>query len=235
MFQIYTPREWAGFFQSPSLIIDDNWLIWEADQYYRVLFASPSGRIDFTRGHIYGKGLGYHLSEAPIGYISVKNGVTEIRGSAGTFSSPILYIRDNKIYTPDRFYSVLDNPSGYIRNDSAPSGGASTSSNPSNNYASSGGPGIGTLLLMYGIGVILVVWIFLIIESILPLWALALIGLAMPAWVAYYGWFGDCEKLRVRIRSKLPADKLKKRMRWGFWVVLVVYIVWGCYFIPKFI
>lgn len=235
MLQIYTPGEWVSFFQSPSLIIDDNWLIWEADQYYRTLFAYPSGRIDFSHGYIYGKGLGYNLMEAPIGYLSVKNGVTEIRGSAGTFSSPILYIRDNKIYTPDRFYSVLDNPSAYIRNDTAPSGSGSTPSNTSNNYGSSGRFGIGTLALLYGLGVILVTWIMLIIGSILPLWTLVLIGLAMPAWLAYYGWFGDCEKLSVRIHAKYSGDKLKKRLRWGFWVVLVVYIVWGCYFIPKFL
>lgn len=163
MFEVYTPKEWSSFFKSPCLIIDDNYLIWEADQYYKILFGEPSGRIDIATGKIYGKGLGYSLMQAPIGYIDEKNGVLEIRRSGGTWSSPILYIKDDKIYTPDRFYSIFDNPNGYINNPEKPT----NYTQPSNSSSSSDSRGRSSVIDLGGIGFVLFMCAFLMIGNAL--------------------------------------------------------------------
>lgn len=159
MFEIYTPKEWSTSFKSPALVIDDHYLIWEADQYYKILSGEPSGRIDIATGKIYGKGLGYSLMQAPIGYISEKNGILEIRGKGSTWSSPILYIKDDKIYTPDRFYSIFDNPNGYIHNPEKPT----SYTQPSNSSSSSDSRGRSSGIDLGGIGFVLFMCAFLMI------------------------------------------------------------------------
>lgn len=116
MFKIYTPKEWNSIFDCPSLMIDDEGLIWKADEYYKVLFGEPSGRIDWKAGRIYGADLGYGLMAEPIAYMEEKNGVTEILDARnGIFSAPILYLKNDKIYTPEQYTAVFDCPGGYIR------------------------------------------------------------------------------------------------------------------------
>lgn len=116
MLKFYTPKQWHAFFDCPSLIIDDEGRIWSADNYYKILFGEPSGRIDFSKGKIYGKDLGYGLFSAPIAYLETKNGVTRVLDAKeGFFNSPILYIENNKVYTPEQWTRLFDCPSGYIK------------------------------------------------------------------------------------------------------------------------
>ncbi|MGN1027864.1 MAG: hypothetical protein ACI4P4_15825 [Faecousia sp.] len=117
MLKFYTPNEWYSLFQCPSLIIDDEGRIWKADDYYKIISGAPVGRVDYTRGCIYGEDLGYGLlASAPIAYLETKNGVTQVLdGKKGLFSAPILYIKDDKVYTPERYTALFDAPSGYIK------------------------------------------------------------------------------------------------------------------------
>ena len=117
MLQFYTPNEWYSLFQCPSLIVDDMGKIWKADDYYKIISGAPVGRVDYARGCIYGEDLGYGpLAAAPIAYLETKNGVIQVLdGKKGLFSAPILYIKDNKVYTPERYTALFDAPSGYIK------------------------------------------------------------------------------------------------------------------------
>lgn len=117
MLQFYTPKQWYSLFQCPSLIIDDIGKIWKADDYYKIISGAPVGRVDYARGCIYGEDLGYGLlAAAPIAYLETKNGVTQVLdGKKGLFSAPILYIKDDKVYTPEQYTALFDAPSGYIK------------------------------------------------------------------------------------------------------------------------
>lgn len=116
MIKIYTPKEWSSVFDCPGLMIDDDGLIWKADEYYKLLFGEPCGRIDYAAGKIYGADMGHGMMAQPIACMEEKNGVTEIRDAkAGYFSAPILYLKDGKIYTPDQYFAVFDCPGAYIR------------------------------------------------------------------------------------------------------------------------
>lgn len=118
MISIYTPKEWSSLFSCPSLMIDDEGRIWSANEYNKILFGSPSGRIDRKAGRIYGADLGYGFSSQPIAYLEEKNGVIEIRDArAGVFSAPMLYMKDDQIYTAKQYTSIFGAPSGYIRRD----------------------------------------------------------------------------------------------------------------------
>ena len=117
MLQFYTPNEWYSLFQCPSLIVDDMGKIWKADDYYTIISGTPVGRVDYARGCIYGEDLGYGLlAAAPIAYLETKNGVIQVLdGKKGLFSAPILYIKDDKVYTPEQYTALFDAPSGYIK------------------------------------------------------------------------------------------------------------------------
>ena len=130
MLKFYTPKEWYALFDCPSLIIDDEGKIWSADNYYKVLFGEPSGRVDYAGGKIYGKDLGYGMMAAPIAYLETKNGVTRVMDAKkGIASAPILYIQNAKVYTPEQWTSLFDAPGGHIRKEApakkAVSGGVS--------------------------------------------------------------------------------------------------------------
>ena len=80
MIKFYTPNEWYSLFQCPSLIIDDEGKIWKADEYFAIISGAPVGRVDYTRGCIYGEDMGYGLfAAAPIAHLETKNGVIEVR------------------------------------------------------------------------------------------------------------------------------------------------------------
>lgn len=214
MMKVYTPKQWYSLFDCPSLIIDDQGLIWAADEYYKVLFGSPSGKVDFSAGKIYGKGLGYDLFEEPIAYLSQKNGVTEIRDAKqGIFSAPILYIKDNKIYTLEEYCSIFDAPGGFIRQEKespfAESGQFASGSAGGAAAGSEGGPvsGLGVLALKIG-GVMLTAYCVLIgVANALPIWLSILLGIALIGGLGYMGWF-----------SKDQAKH--KAFRLAFWSVL---------------
>lgn len=206
MMKIYTPKEWHSLFDCPNLIIDDEGKIWSADNYYKVLFGEPSGRIDYAGGKIYGKDLGYGMFSKPIAYLETKNGVIQVLDAKkGLFSSPILYIKDNKVYTPEQYCAIFDAPSGYIQKKDKSS---STDTGASGTGNSGGTPsGLGSLLLKIG-GLILLVYCVVIgVANALPIWVSILLGIALVAGLAYMGWFS-------KNKSK------QKAFRIAFWAVL---------------
>lgn len=125
MMKIYTPKEWLSVFRGcPSLIIDDKGLIWAGDEYYKILFGEPSGKIDFEKGYIYGEDYA-KLMATPIGILEKVNDLIKVYDyQKGRFSAPILYIQNDKIYTPEQWTSIFDIPGGYIEKDLS-SGGKS--------------------------------------------------------------------------------------------------------------
>lgn len=155
MIKCYTPKQWHSLFDCPSLIIDEEGKIWAADEYYKVLFGEPSGRIDYAGGKIYGKDPGYGMFSEPIAYLETKNGVIQVMDAKnGLFSSPILYIQDNKVYTPEQWTSIWNCPGGYLKEDQ-PSGGGHSGSSSGNGHSggssssSSGGGGTLTGILAF--------------------------------------------------------------------------------------
>ncbi len=111
MMKIYTPKEWLALFGgSPSLVIDDYGYIYSADGYYKLISDSPVGKMDSR--YIYGKDY-----RTPIAHIEKKSDRTEIYDAkAGIFSAPVLYIKNDKIYSYDEYHRLFGGaPDGYIR------------------------------------------------------------------------------------------------------------------------
>ena len=223
MFKLYTPKEWNTLFDSPSLIIDDDGKIWTADNYYKIISGEPSGRIDYAAGKIYGKDMGYGMFAEPIAYLETKNDVIQvIDAGKGLFSSPILYIRDDKVYTPEEYYSIISNPSGYIRREDRTSGGGSSGSVPysggtgrnttSSRTTYSGGGGGGNFS-----GVIAIVFLLL-----LPaIWInITWVGLALS--VAYLIFVGI---LVIRKGVSVTKRNVLRGLGAGFLTFVVVYLV----------
>lgn len=220
MLQFYTPREWYSLFNCPSLIVDDNGRIWSADEFYKILFGEPSGRIDYAGGKIYGKDLGYGLMAEPIAYLETKNGTIEVRDAKkGLFSAPILYIRDDKVYTPERFFSLFDNPNGFVKREDkedpdtgsdsasdANSGGFHTGSGDSSGGAPSGV--IGPALLKIGGGMLLLYCVVIGLGAAMPLWLLVLLWAAAAVGLGYMGFFA-------------PKSYRTKAFRAGFFALLI--------------
>ena len=128
MMKIYTPEAWLSLFGgSPSLVIDDNGYIYSADGYYKMISDSPIGKIDYAKGYIYDQ----HYTDmfpTPIAEMVTKDDVTEVyQYGGGILRTPILYIKNEKIYTPDEYLRIFGgNASGYIQRGNG-SGGNSTS------------------------------------------------------------------------------------------------------------
>lgn len=143
MIEFYTPKEWYSLFQCPNLIIDDEGKIWKANDYYTIISGTPVGRVDYARGCIYGEDLGYGpLAAAPIAYLETKNGVTQVLdGKKGIFSAPILYIKDDKVYTPEQYTALFDAPSGYIKKEEKKTSGVNSFFGGSGDSGSGGSPG----------------------------------------------------------------------------------------------
>lgn len=138
MMKVYTPKEWLSFFGgSPSLIIDDKGYIYSADGYYKLISDSPIGKIDYEKGHIYDKHYA-DLFPTPIAYMVNSDGVTKVMEYGKShFSEPILFIQNDKIYTPSEYYRLFGgNASGYIKRDT-PSNSSSSSSGTSSKDSSS--------------------------------------------------------------------------------------------------
>ena len=212
MLQFYTPKEWYSLFNCPSLIVDDDGRIWSADEFYKTLFGEPSGRVDYAGGKIYGKDLGYGLMVEPIAYLEKKNGVTEVRDAKkGMFSSPILYIKDDKVYTPERFFSLFDTPNGFFKKEDkedsdAGSGDFHTGSGDSSGGAPSGV--IGPALLKIGGGLLLLYCVVMGLGAAMPLWLLVLLWVAAAVGLGYMGFFA-------------PESNRTKAFRAGFFAFLI--------------
>jgi len=214
MIKLYTPKQWYSLFDCPTLIIDDQGLIWAADAYYKVLFGSPSGKIDYAAGKIYGKGLGYNAFEEPIAYLTCKNGVIEIQDAKqGVFSAPILYIKDNKIYTPEEYNSIFDAPSAYFSGNH--SGSTNTSGKPGGNSSgrkSSGGGGAGG-----NFGMILALGLLLALPAIL--FNITWIGIALSA------VYLICAVITViRYGASITLRNVLKGLVYGFLTLAAVYL-----------
>lgn len=222
MMQIYTPKQWYSLFDCPSLIIDDQGLIWAADEYYKLLFSSPSGKIDYSAGKIYGKDLGHGMFSEPIGYLETKNGVTSIMDAKqGFFSAPILYIKDNKIYTSEEYCSIFGAPSGYVKENTSSSssygGGYSGSTatgggNSSRSSGGSSGSGCGPL------------------EAILPIVLLLalpaiLFNLTTVAIVLAVIYFLGAAISVIRHGAVFSTKNLMLGLVYGFATLVVVYLV----------
>lgn len=212
MLQFYTPKEWYSLFNCPSLIVDNDGKIWRADEYYKILFGEPSGRVDYAKGKIYGKDLGYGLMAEPIAYLETKNGVMEVRDAQkGLFSAPILYIKDDKVYTPERFFSLFDSPNGFIKKDDkeypdAASGGFRTGSGDSSEGVPSGV--IGPALLKIGGVLLLFICVVNGLAMAMPLWLLVLLWVAAAVGLGYLGFFA-------------PESNRTKAFRAGFFALLI--------------
>lgn len=220
MLQFYTPKEWYSLFNCPSLFVDDEGKIWSADEYYKILFGEPSGRIDYAGGKIYGKDLGYGLMAEPIAYLETKNGTIGVRDAKkGLFSSPILYIRDDKVYTPERFFSLFDNPNGFIKRedkeDPDTGSGSSSGSGPSGSHTGSGGSSggvpsgvIGPAMLKIGGGLLLFCCVVNGLGAAMPLWLLVLLWVAAAVGLGYMGFFA-------------PESNRTKPFRMAFFALLI--------------
>lgn len=155
--KVYTPKEWLSFFGgSPSLIIDDKGYIYSADGYYKLISDSPIGRIDYQKGHIYDKHYA-DLFPTPIAYMVNSDGVMKVMEYGKShFSEPILYIQNDKIYTPSEYYRIFGgNASGYIKHDTPTSGSASSNDNASARRSSSNNSAfwdsrLGGIILFFG-------------------------------------------------------------------------------------
>lgn len=186
MFKIYTPKEWNSIFDCPSLMIDDEGLIWKADEYYKVLFGEPSGRVDWKAGKIYGADMGYGLMAEPIAYIDEKNGVTEIRNARnGVFSAPILYLQNGKIYTPDQYTAIFSCPGGYIREDKRVED-IRTESAPEEKQRTDEGSGAGKTILKFG-GIIFAIYIVVQGLAVSVPWLAWVLLIGLAAFLLYKG------------------------------------------------
>lgn len=157
MMKVYTPKEWLSVFGgSPSLVIDDKGYIYSADGYYKLISDSPIGRIDYQKGHIYDKHYA-DLFPTPIAYMVNSDGVTKVMEYGKShFSEPILYIQNDKIYTPSEYYRIFGgNASGYIKRDTPTNSNASSNDSASTRRSSSNNSAfwdsrLGGIVLFFG-------------------------------------------------------------------------------------
>lgn len=176
MFKIYTPQQWFSMFRCAELIIEDDGLIFNEEDYYKT-FRQAIGKFDYDSGYIYGED--YHRWGAiPIGKIQQDGNVTKIYGDdyARLSAQPIFYIRDNRIYSADQFYKTFPMEAGYIDGTFAGTTRASSvgsSSNTYTEYSYSGSTGtssegglfsiIGRILDLGFWGIVGVVFVFVLI------------------------------------------------------------------------
>ena len=117
MTEIYTPKEWRSLFSCPSIVIDDNGYIYSAAEYKKLL-KTPIGRIDYEKDNIYGSDYA-SWNATPIAYMIHSGETTKVYEYGKTqFSAPMLYIKNDRIYTPEEYTRFLGGqPSGYVKTD----------------------------------------------------------------------------------------------------------------------
>lgn len=122
MIKFYTPRNWVSIFDAPSIIIDDDGLIYTESEYYK-LSKTACGRVDTKTGYIYGKGH-YSGLTAPIGMVKQEYNCIEIYGDdfASIRAMPIYYIQGDAVYTAEEYGKVFKQAEGYIKREAAADG-----------------------------------------------------------------------------------------------------------------
>lgn len=132
MFEIHTPKSWYSIFTYPSIIVDDDGLIYNSAEYHKLL-RNPIGKFDYKSGYIYGEDY-CKLMPSPIGRIKKDGTVTIIFGEdyATLNPTPILYIKGNEIYSPDEYNKLFSTPSAYIKKDCAKNGNTTNSTKNNN-------------------------------------------------------------------------------------------------------
>ena len=122
MIKFYTPKNWISVFDAPSIIIDDDGLIYTESEYYK-LSKTACGRVDTKTGYIYGKGY-YSGLTAPIGMVKQEHNCIEIYGDdfASIMAVPIYYIQGDAIYTAEEYGKVFKQAEGYIKREAAADG-----------------------------------------------------------------------------------------------------------------
>lgn len=115
MIKFYTPRNWMSVFDSPSVIIDDDGLIYSEAEYYK-LSKTACGRVDTKTGYIYGNGH-YSGLTAPVGMVKQGPNSIEIYGDdfASIMAVPIYYIQGGNVYTAEEYGKVFGVAAGYAK------------------------------------------------------------------------------------------------------------------------
>lgn len=199
MMEIYTPKEWNRFFGgAPSLYIKDDGYIYTREEEVK-LMGCPCGRIDYSKGYIYGSDYA-SVNPDPVGYLQSKNGITEIYAEyPGWNVKPILVIKGNEIYTYSEFTRIMGgNVSGYIKND-----GSSGSSGSSGHSGSFGGGGCLGELGIFGV-IIGIFLLFTLVDEIRQQEASFYITFAVLAGLMFLG--RHFRKKRKQEKSA-PAQK----------------------------
>lgn len=119
MIKFYTPSNWRAVFEAPSIIIDDDGLIYTESEYYK-LSKTACGRVDTKTGYIYGKGH-YSGLTAPIGMVKQGHNCIEIYGDdfASIMAVPIYCIQGDSVYTAEEYGKVFKQAEGYIKREAA--------------------------------------------------------------------------------------------------------------------
>ena len=122
MIKFYTPHNWMSVFDAPSIIIDDDGLIYSADEYYKLL-KTACGRVDTKTGYIYGKGH-YSKLTLPVGMVKRGHNCIEIYGDdfASIMAVPIYYIQGDAVYTAEEYGKFFKSAEGYIKRDTSMGG-----------------------------------------------------------------------------------------------------------------
>lgn len=186
MFEIHTPKSWHSIFTYPSIIVDDDGLIYNSAEYHKLL-RNPIGKFDYNSGYIYGEDY-CKLMPSPIGRIKKDGTVTIIFGEDyDTLNpTPILYIKGNEIYSPDEYNKLFSTPSAYIKKDSAKNGNSTNSTKNNNTDDSVNGIIAGTsfigkilktILIIFVVAFVGVAFIFSTFEEItyVPVFFIAII------------------------------------------------------------
>lgn len=123
MYKLYTPSQWYSLFQTPSIYIEDDGLIYDESEYYKT-FRNPIGQIDFSTNYIYGSDY-LKTFRREIGKINHNGDVIEIFGEDHfkSFAQPILFIRNGEIFSEDPRYHTFPERVGYLAGGRDPFGG----------------------------------------------------------------------------------------------------------------
>lgn len=158
-YKIYTPNMWRSYFNHyPYLIVDDDGLIYTEEDYNKVVKPLASGKIDFSTGKIYGADY-YKFGATQIGKFQKNGDVFEIYGEDyyKLGAKPIIYIKDNQVYTYDEYFRLWGTPSAFVeQSDNSATEEAqhntthktSTTSSINSNSSSSGGTAFGIIALI---------------------------------------------------------------------------------------
>ena len=181
MIKIYTSANWMSVFDAPSVIIDDDGLIYKEDEYYN-LSKTACGRVDTKTGYIYGKGH-YSKLTAPVGLIKKGPDCIEIYGDdyASITAAPMYYVHGNAVYTAEGYGKIFRAAEGYIKGD-IPAGNLKDSPE-----AGSSAPAGGRKGAKAGGGWLSILW------KIIKTTAVIILLLAISGWLWNEMYFTDNE------------------------------------------